>query len=363
MSHEPPRLITTIGFPGSPHTPVLLIAPPNFQACCFQAEPTLPGFCVDLPPFFCTGFTGVPQGPDTVCPVDCDEPVPGACCLADGGCVETDSDNCESPDFFIAGGSCVPDPCAQPNCWFVGAECCPGKGAVAFVQVRCDLALLLGGLFGVGPVFYIQVPGLGCYCFDTSGPTIDDLIHHEAFPVLTDLYAECEAECCLAIGEPCPPPSQEYCSKCTSVHIGLIQGGYTFVVPGCGTGVQIGTTAELICEPDNQTWFGIIPAGGQGGLGPGLVAPSGNQIDSSYRLGCDGIFDFPVPQVFDSWVVRLEATDDQCPGPPWTLSVQVRGSRELEDYPNGIDITEIVSDANENVDSFFIEFPWNVVCQ
>ena len=354
MSHEPPRLITTIGFPGSPHTPVLLIAPPNFQACCFQANPTLPGFCVDLPPFFCTGFTGVPQGPDTVCPVDCDEPVPGACCLADGGCVEVDSDNCPSPDFFIAGGSCEPDPCAQPKCWFVGTNCCPDNGGVALVAVRCDLALLLGGLFDVGPVYYIKVLGQSCYCIDTSGPTIDEITdEQEVFPVLDDLFAECESECCPVIGEPCPPIVPLYCFGCPSPILGI--DGFTFTPTGnCGMGGTVGTVVQLVCNENEQEWQGILV---NQGPGPPILGPDGVPIHSAYKVDCDGITDLPLQTYPNIWLLRMRMFGfSGCPK-EWIFDIRISAPRGKEDYPNGSSFEIVVDNFNDNIESYTIDIP------
>lgn len=356
-----PRLITTVT-PDFQMARTLMVGPPNLEACCFETPFMGQFLCADLVPSQCEAFQGVRAGEDTDCATfDCSVPIPGACCLEAGGCIETDSDSCKLPDLFFQGLTCIPDPCPQDDCWFVGSECCTG-GPQSQPAVPCALALFIDELVGFTPWYYRVAAGT-CYEADTVNNTvineIDLQLHFEVIPV-SPFHDNCPV-CCAGFTEPCPPPIIGYCTNCQNPEI--LSLPLMFSVPNCGQGTLEDTVLELTCNPELQSWDGTHPADGGGGVFDGMQAPGGGKVDTQYLIDCDGRDAFPDHDpIPNTWVATVSASGQgNCPQ-SWTFRVAISGPRLDEDFPFQVSFDTIEYDDNINVESFAIELPWLAAC-
>lgn len=114
---------------------------PAIGACC-RAN----GFCVQTTEANCTFVSGTYQGDNSVCEVGlCPGPT-GACCFASGACQEVSEGDCAAlaGTFQGVGTTCTPNPCPQPT----GACCMPGGACVAD-QTQADCAGAGGNWLGM----------------------------------------------------------------------------------------------------------------------------------------------------------------------------------------------------------------------
>ena len=86
-------------------------------ACCL-----LDGGCLDSTPSDCDILGGAFEGEGTICDdTDCPEPTE-ACCFEGAGCLDLDPANCESADGFPQGPETI---CDETECFATGACCMP----------------------------------------------------------------------------------------------------------------------------------------------------------------------------------------------------------------------------------------------
>jgi hypothetical protein len=90
----------------------------------------------------------LPRDLDDILYNDCLPPI-GACCFADGTCMDYLEDECTQVggDFWLEGVPCEPNPCPQPG------ACCYGCQECAFVNEADCMEI---------PEWYLWLPGEAC---------------------------------------------------------------------------------------------------------------------------------------------------------------------------------------------------------
>lgn len=222
--------------------------PPCSGTCCFQnsclPNPASPVQCAALPGVF------VGYGPDAVCSANTCSAASGRCCMpTTGACFVTTSNGCaDLGGAFSAGGTCTTNTCPQPG---LPGACCLANGyCVELIASKCTAE---GGVFsGAGTDCSLELCATGACCPGNGGACVSNSTV-AACNASNGTYFSgetCATTTCPAVGACCMPNAT--CQKITQANCTSMNGIYAGDNVNCFPGIagQTQCTRRSCCLMD-----------------------------------------------------------------------------------------------------------------